>query len=174
MTSKRLDSWLSGVVVLFALTLAALHVSAHNDGDMMSMENMHRSTVAKVANELNKVADRVGGIGQELREVAKEQNDMKEKVAEAIEEVENRSWLKTFFIGTDYKNLGDLRSSLVTTDNHIARLERAKERTGSAIDADIDEQIAALKNEKAVIESFIKEHEDRFSLFGWFVRLFTE
>lgn len=132
----------------------------------------HRNT--GIANELNKIADRVDNVGKELREIAKEQNDSEEKVAEAFETVENRSGFKTFFLGTDYKNLGTLRSALVTTDNHINRLTRAKELgINSRTVADLDEQIALLQTEKSEIEDFIKENEERFSLFGWFVKLFN-
>jgi len=135
---------------------------------------MHRSTISNLANELNEVADRDGGIGKELREVAKEQNNSKEKTAKAMEKVEDRGGLKTFFIGTDYKNLGDLRSAMVTTENHISRLMKAKERAADAdVATDLGEQIVALQAEKNKIESFIKDNESKFSLFGWFVRLFN-
>lgn len=161
----------TATLLLFVMGLSALAQSNKS----MGKGSEHRSAIANLATELNKIADRESGIGEELREIAKAQNDSKEKVAEAVDKVDNRSGLKTFFLGTDYKNLGVLRSAMVTTDNHISRLMTAKERaTDSAIMADLDEQITVLQAEKASIETFIKENEDRFNVFGWFVKLFNK
>src|SRR3972149_2390449 len=85
----------------------------------------HRSAVATFVQDLLKVADREqGGIGEEVRVIAQEQNDDKEEVAREIDEVNNRSGFKTFFIGTDYKNLGNLRSAIAKTQTQIDRLTR--------------------------------------------------
>ena len=173
-TQKQLNTALFMATALLLLFVMSMGVFAKGETGT-EKSSMHRSAISTLADELNRIADRDGGIGKELREVAKEQNDLKEKTADAVEEVENRSGLKTFFIGTDYKNLGALRSAMVTTDNHINRLMKAKERvTNPAIAKDLDEQIAALQAEKTSIETFIKENEDKFSLFGWFVKLLNK
>jgi len=173
--SQSLNSTLFIIIAVFLSFVISVSVFAQSEKSKgIEKSSMHRSTISNLANELNRIADRDGGIGAELRDVAKEQNVSKEKVVEAIEKVENRSGFKTFFIGTDYKNLGALRSEMVTTDNHIDRLTKSKERAvnpGTA--TDIDEQIAVLEAEKVSIETFITENEDKFSLFGWFVKLFN-
>ena len=152
-------------VVILSLVIG-LNTFAKNN-----MGNEHRNAVSNVANELNKIATKDRGIGKELREVAKEQNESKEKAVEAIEKIGKRNQLKTFFIGTDYKNLGALRSAMVTIDNHIARLMKARNRVVSGTNAtSLDKQIEALQAERSKIESFIKTNEDRFSLFGWFMK----
>lgn len=167
----------TAVLVATALLLSfviSMDVFAQSDKSV-GQSSEHQSVISNLANELNRIADRDGGIGKELKEVAKEQNDSKEKVAEAMDKVENRSGLKTFFLGTDYKNLGALRSEMVTTDNHINRLMRAKERAvNPATATDLDEQIAILQAEKIKIETFIKENESKFSIFGWFIKLFNK
>src|SRR3989344_5145130 len=105
----------------------------------------HRSLVADVVRSLLGLADRDGGIGEDIRVIAREQASSSEESADAMIAVESRSALLTFLFGSDYKNLGVLRSTLATTENHIERLSKAKERAVSAdVKAGIDVQIAAL------------------------------
>ncbi len=134
----------------------------------------HRSAVATFVQGLLKVADREkGGIGDQVRAIAEEQNDVENQEAEAIDQIENRSWLKTFFIGTDYKNIGQLRSTMVKTGNRIDQLKRLLDKTTSdATKTALQTQIQALEQEQQKINDFIKTNEGKFSLFGWLVKLF--
>ncbi|PIS04592.1 MAG: hypothetical protein COT81_05850 [Candidatus Buchananbacteria bacterium CG10_big_fil_rev_8_21_14_0_10_42_9] len=91
-----------------------------------------------------------------------------------MERVENRGKFKTFFFGADYKNIGAIRSELATTENHISRLTRVKEQVeDEETKTELDEQIAVLEEAKSQAESFIKENEDKFSIFGWLIKLFN-
>ena len=136
----------------------------------------HRSTVAKFVQNLLDIADREqGGIGEQVRAVAREQDESNEKIAEAIDEIQNRSKLKTFLIGTDYKNIGQLRSEMVKTRNQIEQLERLLDETTSEENKTaLQEQIQTLEQEQQKIEDFLKANESKFSLFGWFVKLFNK
>lgn len=133
----------------------------------------HRSTVANFVQSLLAVADREGGIGQQVRVVAQQQNDTKDKTAEEIKTVESRSEIKTFFFGSDFKNLGDLRSQMVQTRNQIAQLTRLADKAENDQDkTELQSQIQTLNQEQASIETFIIQNESKFSLFGWAVKLF--
>ena len=71
------------------------------------------------------------------------------------------------------KNIGALRSEVVTTQNSIDRLTKAKERAiDDSVKADLDTQIKALEETNTNALNFIKTNESKFSVFGWFVRLF--
>ncbi len=135
-----------------------------------------RSAVADFVKNLLDVADRnVGGIGAEVREVAQEQNDSEEKVTEAIKKVENRNKWKNFFLGTDYKNVGALRSEIAKTENRLAKLNKTLEKMASSTDAvKINEQIQSLKQLQDKLNAFLKQNESKFSLFGWFVKLLNK
>jgi hypothetical protein len=133
----------------------------------------HRSTVANFVQSLLAVADREGGIGKEVRIIAQQQNETKEKTTEEIKTVESRSKIKTFFFGSDYKNLGDLRSQMVQTRNQIAQLTRLAGKAENDQDkTELQNQIQILNQEQASIENFITQNEYKFSLFGWAVKLF--
>jgi hypothetical protein len=143
-----------------------------DDKGKISADN-HRSVVAAFVRSLLAVADREGGIGQEVRVIAQEQNDTKERAADLINAVEKRSKIKTFFIGTSYKNLGELRSQMVAARNQIEQLKRLAEKAENPQDkAELQTQIQALEQQQARIDSFITSDESKFSLFGWAVKMF--
>lgn len=135
----------------------------------------YQNKVQATVEKLNQIADRDGGIGKEVREVAKEQGEAMKEVTEAIKKVEERNSFKTFLIGTDYKNVGAVRSGIETTENRISRLEKALEKaTDESVKAELTKEITALKETQTKLNSFVSSNEGKFSLFGWFVKLFNK
>jgi len=135
----------------------------------------HRSVVANFVQGLLKVADREkGGIGEQVRVIAQQQNQSDATATEAINKIQNRSKIKTFLIGSDYKNLGALRSEVVHTRNRLDQLNRLLPTVQNASDTvEIQNQIQTLEQEQTKIENFIKTQEGKFSLFGWLFKLFN-
>jgi len=135
--------------------------------------DVRRSEVAKQVQALLTVANRNGGIGQEVRAIAQEYASTSDRIIETKSKVEDRPTWVSVLIGADYKNLGALRSEVVTTQNHIKRLTAARDRsTSSTTQATLDTQIQALKDTASSTETFVKENEDSFSFLGWFFKLF--
>ena len=133
----------------------------------------HRNTVANFVQSLNGIADRETGIGQQIRTVAQHQNQFETTTVQAMEKIQTRSKIKTFFFGTDYKNLGTLRSEMVQTRNRLEQLNQLMENVQNEGDqTELQNQIQILGQEQTKIESFIKAHEGKFSLFGWLVKMF--
>lgn len=146
-----------------------------NEDDEDSQGDNHRSRVANIVQDLLSIADREGGIGEEIRLVAQEQASTSIKVKDDMDEVNGESGLKVFLFGSNFKNLGDLRSTIVTTNNHIERLKKAEQRaSNSSVRADLTAQITALQNVASTTESFVEQNESKFSLLGWLVRLFSK
>jgi len=135
----------------------------------------HRSAVANFVHSLLKTASSTeGGIGQQVRVIAQQQNDSEVTTTQAIEKIQARSKIKTFLFGSDYKNLGALRSEMVQTRNRIEQLNRTMENIQNASDtAEIQTQIQTFEQEQTKIENFVKEQEGKFSLFGWLLKLFN-
>jgi len=153
----------------------ATSTEAKTKGQVVAEE--HRSTVATFVKSLLSVANIEGsdGIGPQVRVVAQAQNDSASTTADVVIKIENRSALKTFFIGSDYKNLGQLRSEVVTTQNNIDQLNNLITKAKYNMDkTELTAQIKTLEDSQAKIKSFIKDHESSFSLFGWFVKLFAK
>lgn len=134
----------------------------------------HRSEVATFVKSLLDVADREAGIGQQVRVIAQQKAEIEEQVAQEVEAVEKRGSLKTFFLGTDYKNLGQLRKQNVQTRNQIAQLSRliVKAETEEGRLA-LQTQIDALKLQQEGMDAFIVQNESKFSLFGWANKLIS-
>lgn len=144
-----------------------------NENKGQDTAELHRSTVATFVQSLLAVSDREGGIGQEVRVIAEQQNDTKDRASDLIYAVENRNKVKTFFIGTSYKNLGELRSQMVQTRNQIEQLTRLVVKAENDQDkAELQTQIQTLEQEQTKINDFITQNESKFSLFGWAVKLF--
>ncbi len=134
----------------------------------------HRSTVARFVQNLLQVANREGGIGEQVRTIAQQQNQSADTTVQAMEKVQIRSKVKTFFFGSDYKNLGTLRSEMVQTRNRLEKLNKLMENIQNEEDkTELQSQIQILKQEQTRIESFMKADESKFSLFGWFIKLFN-
>ena len=143
-------------------------------GEQFSGES-YRNSVASFSQSLLAVADKESGIGQELRVIAKEQNDAKDRASDLINAVENRNKVKTFFIGTSYKNLGELRSQMVQTRNQIEQLKQLANKAENEGDkTELQNQIQALELEQTNINNFIAQNESKFSLFGWAVKIFRK
>lgn len=135
----------------------------------------HRSAVANFVQTLLKTADKEKGLGEQVRVIAKQQERDEATTTEAIKKIKDRSKFKTFLIGSDYKNLGALRSEMVKTRNRIRQLSDLSDKIKNAGNADeIKSQIQALEQEQTKIESFIKAQEGKFSLFGWLARFFSK
>lgn len=144
-----------------------------NDGQINADE--HRSSVSLFVKSLLKIADRDGGIGEQVREVAKAQNESASTTQDAIVEVENKGKFETFLFGSDYKNLGKLRTEVVKTENDITKLNNLAERAvNSTVKTELEAQIKALEDARAKVDAFIKAHENSFSLFGWLIRPFVK
>lgn len=129
----------------------------------------HRSIVASLVLKLNADADKDGGIGPEVRAVAKEQASTSERIAVNVEKVQKRSKFWVFLFGSDYKAMGELRSDMKVTENSITRLSAALNKTTNAsVKADLQTQINTLVTEDTKIDAFIDAHAESKGIVGWF------
>jgi len=136
---------------------------------------LHQNIMDTFVQNLLQVANRENGIGAQIRTIAQEQNQSASTTVQAMEKIQTRSQFKTFLIGNDYKNLGELRSEMVKTQNRLQQLNQIMENTNNASDkTQLQDQVQTLEQEQTKIESFVKEQDSKFSLFGWFVRMFNK
>ena len=133
----------------------------------------HRSVVANFVQSLVHIADREpGGIGEQVRTIAQQQNQSASTTVQAMERVENRNRIRTFLFGSDYKNLGALRSEMVQTRNRLEQLNRVMANIENEEDmVQLQNQIQEMEQEQLRIENFIREQEGKFSFFGWLSKL---
>lgn len=141
---------------------------------------IHKEKRVEVVENLEEVANKEETVGNievsnQIQEVAKEQEQAQEQTAEAIEQVETRGKVKTFLVGTDYKNLGQLRSELVHNRNQIRKLTQTMNQVQNSGDATLlQQQLETLMQERERIKTFITDNENSFSLFGWVSRFLND
>lgn len=110
----------------------------------------------------------------EIEEVIEDLEEDVDEVAEAIDAVESRPKWQTLLFGSDYKNLGQLRSHLAHNTNAIRKLTRASGEIVTDGSGDqVNTQLGELLEERERITQVIQENESSFSILGWVFRLFN-
>ncbi len=134
----------------------------------------HKSVVSDFVQGLLNVADKEKGTrGEQIKSIAKEQDGNKNDIADKIEKIKERSKFKTFLIGTDYRTIGQLRSEIAKTDNQIEQLSKIVDQTTNVDTKKVlQDQISNLKQQQAKVTNFLDVNAQKFSLFGWFAKMF--
>jgi hypothetical protein len=130
---------------------------------------VYRSAVATFVKGLLSIADRDGGIGAEVRVIARSQQDSASTSANAMlkADANKEKGFKAFLFGSNYKTIGQLRSEMTVTKNNIEKLERLAESvTDAQVKADLSAQIKVLEDSQIKIQAFIDANKG-ISLLGW-------
>lgn len=134
-----------------------------------------RSAVANAVQEMLQVAERVGGIGEQVREVAKNQIKTHEELELELESLESRRGLVKFLIGPKYSQIKVAQELLEQNREQIQKLGEIKAQIKTANDQKVlDEQIQLLENANIEIENSIEISRKGFSLLGWMMKIFSK
>ncbi|MBU4353427.1 hypothetical protein L6251_03110 [Candidatus Parcubacteria bacterium] len=133
-----------------------------------------RSKVANAVQEMLQVAERNGGIGQQVRTIAQTQNQNQEKLEASLQKVQSRSELVKFFVGPNYGEINSAKKILEQNREQINQLNQVKNQLASQGDQQqLMEQIQTLEQASLEIENSLGTAQKGFSLFGWMFRLFA-
>ena len=133
------------------------------------------SVVSQKVKELLASEDRLGGIGQEVREIARLQNQAQEKIQIHAAEMASRPGLLKKLIGPDFKAINGLRQELAQNQLRIKNLEDLKTEVANlAEETQIQETVEAIIEQNTALENQINEEEDLPSVFGWLIKLFRK
>lgn len=145
------------------------------DDEDSKLSEEHKNRVSEFTKKLLELGKRDSKMKKEAEDIAKETLDSSTSTVESINKENSRSAWKTFLIGSDFKNLGKLRSELARTDKILERLNvLASSTVNNTVRTDLEAQIKLLQDAQAKVKTFVTEHESSFSLFGWFVKIFNE
>jgi hypothetical protein len=135
----------------------------------------HMSEVAKKVEELLTTRTTKGGIGDKVREVAREQTQAQEQIKQQLKLIEDRrGWLKKL-IGPNYKAIKNLQQQLEQNQQRIRQLTQlATEITNQEDKTLIQETITALGQQNTELQARIQAEEQTTSLFGWLAQLLTK
>jgi len=152
------------------------NVDKVNKGQVSPNALIHKKKITDVVINLNEISDEEEQIGNEevsdeIEEVAVEEEENVDEVVGAIDAIEKRPKWKTFLFGSDYKNLGQLRSNLAHNTNSIRKLHKVQNEVQAyGNEEDVQAQLGELVQERERIRTVITEHEDDFGILGWVFR----
>jgi len=133
-----------------------------------------RSAVANAVQEMVKVSDRtVRGIGEQVREIAQEQNRNFDEAEERLVKLQKRSKFMRFLVGQDDATVAELEERLTAYEAKVAEIKALREQlTNTADKTALTEQLQVLDGLKNELRGLVQEEQKGFSLFGWVKKLF--
>lgn len=133
-----------------------------------------QSRVANTVQEMEKIATRNQGIGDQIRTIAQNQNRIQEEAEIALQTAQNRGGFSKFLIGPNYGQLKDVEERLENHNENLAELKELKDQIQDSGDVVLlDQQINTMEEIKTELEAAVSENQRGFSLFGWLNKLIT-
>lgn len=137
-----------------------------------AIQNM--STVAKQVQLLLQIRT-TGGIGDQVRLIAKEQDQAQLQIQDQIHKLDSKSKLAKFISGTDYKAVKNLKQQLEQNQLRIQQLEQLQNQLSNQGDITmVQETIQALIQENTSLQELINSEEKVFGLLGWLFKFFAK
>jgi len=142
--------------------------------DQNEMSASRRSRVANAVQEMERIATRNQGIGDQIRVVARNQNRIQEEAESALQTAQKRGGFSRFFVGPNYGQLKNVENRLENHNQNLAELKELKNQIQNSEDVSLlDQQINTMEEIKTELEEAVSEDQKGFSLFGWLNRMFT-
>lgn len=134
----------------------------------------HMSDVAKQVQQLLQQRTS-GGIGEQVRLIAQEQQKEQIQTEEELTKVDNRGQFAKLFIGPNYAALGNLEKQIERNQTRIEQLEELKTQLTSQSEIDtVNQTIEALIAQNTALQDRVNQEEQNKSLFGWLFRLISK
>jgi len=143
-----------------------------NQGKGQSTSEQRRSQVAIAVQAMLQIADRNGGIGQQVKTIAQTQTQNQEKLEKNLEKIQSRSGFAKFFIGANYGEIKDAKKTLEQNKEQIKQMNQVRTQLSNQGDQQqLAEQIKVLEKANQEIETLMEDAQKGFSLFGWLNKL---
>ena len=137
--------------------------------------NEHRSAVANFVQNLLDVADRqaLGGIGEQVREIARQQNASEDVVTPLMEKIKNKNKIRKFLFGTDFQATKEIKEEMFAARQRLSELAKAKDEIVDPEEkASLETQRKNFQENVNNVLSEVEAEEGTFSLFGWVKKMF--
>ncbi|MFA6074172.1 MAG: hypothetical protein WC758_08695 [Candidatus Woesearchaeota archaeon] len=127
-----------------------------------------RSQVANAVQEILKIADKHKGIGEQVRVIARAQNQNQEDIEISLEKVQMRNSFIKFLLGPKYNEIKKAEKILEQNREQIALLNQVKSEVKVSGDLKVlTDQITLLEKINLEIETKLDTYQKGFSLLGW-------
>lgn len=134
----------------------------------------HMSIVAqKVEELLSATTTEITGIGQQVREIARQQKEIQQQIQEQFQNIDNRpAWLKYIF-GPAYSSIEKIKQYLEQNQVRIQQLEQLMNQlTNEGEKQLVQQMINALNEQRTALQNYINNEEQTSSLLGKILRFF--
>jgi len=150
------------------------------DGQGEGLQTRNQSAVQNMS-EVSKQVQQIlqirttGGIGEQVRQIAQEQNQAQEQIQEQLNKLESKGKLARFLTGTDYGAVKNLKQQLEQNQLRIEELTKLQNQLSNQSDITmVQETIQALIQENTFLQERITTEEQTRSLLGWLFRFFAK
>lgn len=142
--------------------------NGENEKSDSAMGEQKRSDVANAVQAMLQVADKVGGLGEQVRVIAQNQNQNQEKLDSSMKKVESRGAIAKFFFGADYSEIKKAEAVLEQSHQQIEELNQLiNQVTNQADQQALTEQIQVLEKANTAASDTLSVAQKGFSLLGW-------
>ena len=134
-----------------------------------------RSSVAQQVQTLLNTKPENGGIGEQVRQWARTQQQSETKIQEHLSKIESKTGLARSLFGPNYGSLNDLKQEMEQNRVRIQQLEQLKLKlTNQADITNVQEMVTLLQQENTALQEKITAEESSGGLLGWLVKLFAK
>jgi hypothetical protein len=113
------------------------------------------------------------GIGEQVRMIAREQNQAQTEIAEQIRRLDAKGQIMRFLTGTDLGAVKNLRTQIEMNQIRVQQLEQLMNQLSNRTESSlIQETIRAILAENNALQERIMAEEQTRSMFGWLLKLF--
>ena len=134
-----------------------------------------RSFVAQQIQALLQTQSAAGGIGDQVREWARAQQQSELKIQEHLSKIEGKTGLTRSLFGPNYSSLNELKQEVNQNRVRVQQLEQLKSKLTDQSDiANVDEMITLLNQENTALQEKVNLEETNGGLLGWLVKLFVK
>lgn len=151
------------------ITTAEEESEAQQVEKVQQIVQQKRNEVAATVHSLIELEDALGGIGQQVSQVASEFNNSVQTATQAEEKIKSRNGFLRFFIGNDQEALKEMERETDKNQERIQQMLQLKEECdcGEEVKNFFQERVENLKQEQNRLEETIQEEKKTKGIFGW-------
>lgn len=138
------------------------------------MARQHMSIVASEVEKLLTTEDRQGGIGKQVREIARQQKQAQEETEEELDKLDLRKGFLKKLFGPNYKAIRNIKKQIEQNQLRIRQLDQLQTQVANQADkVKIQEAAQALVEQNTALQEQIEFEKQTPSLFGWLFKIFS-
>jgi len=136
-------------------------------GQQNIYQNQNRARLA--VHSLLAMEDIVGGIGPQVREIARDFNNSVQATIRSEEKVQERNWFMRFLFGGDEEAAGELEQEVNTNRERIQTLKQLREECDceEQVRTIMQEQIQNIEQEQNRLQQLAQAEKQSKGLLGW-------